>query len=33
MYVMLVVMKVDRLMLDEIGHGGKVRQSEERKIL
>ena len=31
--ILSVVMEVDRLMLDEIGHGGKVRKSEESKIL
>ena len=31
--ILSVVMEMDRLMLDEIGHGEKVRRSEERKIL
>ena len=31
--ILSVVMEVDRLMLDEIGHGEKVRRSEGRKIL
>ena len=31
--ILSVVMNADRLMLDEIGHGEKVRKSEESKIL
>ena len=31
--ILSVVMEVDRLMLDEIGHGEKVTKSEESKIL